>query len=87
MGNTTSTTAVSLGASGIEIELAYDEARLGEIEPPTLEAFGREHGVWEAKGAQVDVDAGTLWFKTTWIGDFGVGGERTKVFLALVLKR
>jgi hypothetical protein len=75
---------VSLGASGIEVELAYDASRLEVDDLGTLEAF-YERGGWTALGAQVDVDAGVLGFKAAVIGDYGVGGEGPKVFLPLAV--
>jgi hypothetical protein len=75
---------VSLGASGIEVELAYEMSRLEIDDPQRLEAFYRRGG-WTPLGAQVDADAATLTFKAAVIGEYGVGGEGPKVFLPLAV--
>jgi hypothetical protein len=73
---------VSLGASGIEVELSYDASRL-ETGDLTLEAFFQRGG-WNSLNAQVDTDTGTLTFKAAFIGEYGVGSEGPKVFLPMV---
>jgi hypothetical protein len=77
---------VSLGASGIEIELTYDDAHLGGADPESLRFLYRGHsGVWETQESRADLESQTISLRTARIGSFGVGGEPFKLYLALVV--
>lgn len=80
---------VSLGRNGIQIELVYDESRLGEIEPRTLQFFHFGATAWEKEGGELDLVAKTLSVRTTRTESFGVGGQptQTHLYLAFVVRQ
>jgi hypothetical protein len=76
---------VSLGAKGIEIELAYEEAAMVDIDPRTLQFFRPAGSTWAPRGGQLGLVTRTLTYSTDETGAFGVGGElRYSLFLPLI---
>jgi hypothetical protein len=76
---------VSLGAKGIEIELAYDQSALVGLDPRTLQFFRPVGSTWAPRGGQIGWVTGTIAYRTDETGAFGVGGElRYPLFLALI---
>jgi hypothetical protein len=78
---------VSLGASGIEIELSYTQAELGRLEPRSLQFYRRVYGVWEVRGGQVDLEAKTITLRTDETGTYGIGGQGPTLYIPLIVNK
>jgi hypothetical protein len=76
---------VSLGQAGIQIELAYDPARLGGADPRKLQFFHFGTTEWSPQGGEVDLLAKTITLKTKRTQAFAVGGELPRQYLYLTL--
>jgi len=79
---------VSLGALGIQIELAYDPARLSEVDQGTLQFFHRAPTRWVPQGGDVDLAASTVTTHTRRTESFAVGGDpiKKRLYLSLVMR-
>lgn len=76
---------VSLGSTGIQIELTYDPSRLTEIELDKLQFFHFGKTEWLPMGGEVDLIAKTVTLRTERTESFAVAGEPPKKYLYLAL--
>ena len=76
---------VSLGDTGIQIELSYELSQLGTIDPRTLQFFHFGKTEWLPAGGDIDLIAKTVTLRTERTQSFAVGGEPPKQYLYLSL--
>jgi hypothetical protein len=79
---------VSLNQAGIQLEVSYDAARLGEIDPRTLQFFHYGATEWLPQGGDIDLSASRLTLRTKRTQAFAIGGQPPKkdVYLPLVIR-
>jgi hypothetical protein len=76
---------VSLNRTGIQIEVSYDAARLGEIDPRTLQFFHYGATEWLPQGGDVNAIASRLTLRTKRTQAFAIGGQPPKKYRYLPL--
>jgi hypothetical protein len=78
---------VSLWKADIQIELAYDKSRLGEIEPQSLRFYHLGATEWVTQDTDVDLLNSTVSLEIRRTGSFGVGGDPPQLYLYLPFVR